>query len=97
MPVEQVVVSHASSHEHGCTYAVAAHSVLASEASAMDPSVTDASRDDSAVPEPAFAALSPVSRPLVTTRGRPSTMAPSRFLAAGDTAPSSTVCCWRSR
>lgn len=82
-PAEQEVVFLTISKENGCEYCVAAHSFLADKASAVDPAVTDAIRDDSVIPDPALAALSTFTRHLVATRGRPTTRAAAAFLAAG--------------
>ncbi|MCK7500635.1 MAG: carboxymuconolactone decarboxylase family protein [Comamonadaceae bacterium] len=68
------------SAENGCTYCVAAHSVLADVKSKLAPEVTDAIRNATAISDPKLRALSEFTRVMVATRGWPSASAVDAFL-----------------
>lgn len=82
---EQEVVFLSVSAENGCTYCVAAHSVLADMKSKLAPEVTDAIRNATPIPDPKLRALSEFTRVMVATRGWPGTSAVDAFLSAGYT------------
>ncbi|WP_275099673.1 carboxymuconolactone decarboxylase family protein [Sedimenticola hydrogenitrophicus] len=81
-PPEQEVIFLAISREHGCEYCVSAHSMLADVKSLLDPAVTDAIRDDTAIPDPRLAALAEFTRIMVRSRGLPSHAEVMAFLEA---------------
>lgn len=84
-PVEQEVVFLSVSAENGCTYCVAAHSVLADLKSKVPAEVTNAIRDGNPIPDARLRALSAFTRIMVTTRGWPAASAVDAFLCAGYT------------
>jgi AhpD family alkylhydroperoxidase len=56
-PVEQEVVFLTISRENGCTYCMAAHSLIADKMSNVPTEVTDAIRDDLAIPDSKLSSL----------------------------------------
>jgi uncharacterized peroxidase-related enzyme len=84
-PQEQEVVFLAVSRENSCHYCVAAHSFLADTRSDVPRAVTDAIRDDQAIPDRRLSALATFTRTMVRTRGRPTQEDLDAFLAAGYT------------
>lgn len=82
---EQEVVFLSVSAENGCTYCVAAHSVLADMKSKLAPEVTNAIRDATPIADPKLRALSELTRVMVATRGWPGALAVDAFLSAGYT------------
>lgn len=83
--VEQEVVFLSVSAENGCTYCVAAHSVLADVKSKVPAEVTNAIREGNPIPDAKLQALSTFTRIMVTTRGWPAASAVDAFLSAGYT------------
>lgn len=84
-PAEQEVVFLSISLENGCEYCMAAHSVIADTASKVNREVTDALRGGTAIPDAKLAALSTLTRAVVSTRGHPSVEDVNAFLGAGYT------------
>ncbi len=84
-PAEQEVVFLAISRENECAYCLAAHSLVADVFSQVPRAVTDAIRDNAAVPDERLAVLAHFVRHLVLTRGRPEEGDARSFLAAGFT------------
>lgn len=82
-PVEQEVVFLTISRENGCHYCVAAHSFVADVMSKVPVDVTNAIRDDRAIPDAKLRALSDYTRVLLNTRGHPCRASTAAFLAAG--------------
>ncbi len=82
-PAEQEVVFLTISRTNGCTYCVAAHSLIADQMSKVPPAVTDAIRDGREVADAKLAALSRFTRVMVETRGLPSARDVDAFLSAG--------------
>jgi AhpD family alkylhydroperoxidase len=81
--VEQEVVFLTISRNNGCGYCMAAHSMLADMKSGVPAEVTDAIRENRAIPDPKLAALSTFTDVMVTKRGLPSKADVSAFLDAG--------------
>jgi uncharacterized peroxidase-related enzyme len=84
-PIEQEVIFLTISRENGCSYCMAAHSVIADTASKVPAEVTAALREGRDIPDPQLAALSTFTRTLVAQRGKPSVAAVDAFLSAGYT------------
>jgi uncharacterized peroxidase-related enzyme len=84
-PAEQEVIFLTISHENGCDYCMAAHSVIADKQSHVPPAVTDAIRNGSTIPDQKLRALSDFTRTMFETRGRPDSSHVDGFLAAGYT------------
>lgn len=82
-PAEQEVVFLTISRDNGCTYCVAAHSVIADTASKVPAAVTEAIREGSPIPDARLAALAAFTRTMLASRGRPSRADVDSFLAAG--------------
>ncbi len=82
---EQEVIFLSISRENGCDYCMAAHSFVADNMSKVPLAVTNAIRDDRAIPEPKLAALSTFARTMVRKRGLPSRSDVETFLDAGYT------------
>ena len=71
-PVEQEVVFLTISRENGCTYCVAAHSVVADMMSKVPTEVTDAIRTRKRLPDAKLDALANFVSAMHATRGNPS-------------------------
>lgn len=84
-PVEQEVVFLTISRENGCEYCMAAHSVVADMMSKVPVVVTEAIREDAAIPDARLAALSKFTTIMVNKRGRPNEQDVLEFEAAGFT------------
>lgn len=84
-PVEQEVVLLTISRFHGCSYCMAAHSMIADKMSKVPADVLQALRTGTAIPDPKLAALSDFTRIVVEQRGNPSPNQLSRFRDAGYT------------
>ncbi len=84
-PAEQEVVFLAISIENGCTYCVAAHSLIADRMSGVPAPVTGAIRDGAPIPDARLAALHAFTRLMVRKRGLPTRADVAPFLAAGYT------------
>lgn len=82
-PAEQEVVFLTISKENGCTYCVAAHSLIADNMSNLATDVTDAIRDDLAIADRKLAALNVFTKVMHLTRGLPEQTDVKAFLAAG--------------
>lgn len=82
-PPEQEVVFLAASQSNGCTYCVAAHSMIADKVSKVAPEVLAAIRDGRAIPDARLAALHRLTMEMVRTQGRPSAESVQAFLDAG--------------
>ncbi|PKM11914.1 MAG: alkylhydroperoxidase [Gammaproteobacteria bacterium HGW-Gammaproteobacteria-3] len=80
---EQEVIFLTLSRDNGCTYCVAAHSMIADKMSGVPADVTKAIRKGEAIQDSKFAALSEFTRIMQATRGLPSKKAVEAFLAAG--------------
>jgi len=81
-PTERQVVLLATSHENGCAYCVAAHSVIA-EMRKVPADVISAIRDGVPIADPGLEALRCFTRAVVVGRGHPDAAALERFIAAG--------------
>ncbi|MBI5771205.1 MAG: carboxymuconolactone decarboxylase family protein [Verrucomicrobia bacterium] len=81
--VEQEVVFLTISRENGCTYCVAAHSVIADAFSKVPPAVTDAIRERKTIPDAKLEALSAFTRIMWSSRGKPTPEEAAAFFAAG--------------
>lgn len=84
-PAEQEVVFLAISRANGCEYCMAAHSFVADRLSSVPGAVTDAIRNDTAIPDDKLSALAEFTRVMVEQRGLPQTRDVEAFLAAGYT------------
>jgi len=82
-PVEQEVVFLVLSRENGCDYCVSAHSFIADRMSGVPPEVTDAIRDDQAIPDERLQVLAQFVRHMHRTRGLPQADSVEAFLGAG--------------
>lgn len=82
-PAEQEVVFLAISIENGCSYCVAAHSLIADRMSGVPAPVTDAIRDGAPIPDARLAALHAFTRLMVRKRGLPTRADVTSFLASG--------------
>lgn len=82
-PAEQEVVFLTISRFHGCTYCVAAHSMIADKISGVPADVLTAIRGGVEIPDAKLHALSEFTRILVESRGAPSPAQLSSFRAAG--------------
>ena len=85
-PVEQQVVALAASHEHGCSYCMAAESTVAEMVQA-DEGVIEALRSGEPLPDARLQALAAFTRAVVRERGWVDEAAVEAFLAAGFDAP----------
>lgn len=79
---EQQVVLLAASAANGCSYCVAAHSMIAKMQHVPD-EVVSAVRDGRAIDQPRLQAIRALAAELVARRGRPAEESISAFLAAG--------------
>lgn len=81
-PVERQVVLISTSVVNGCTYCVAAHSVIA-DMSGVPAAVTQALRDSTAIPDSKLEALRQTTNHLVEKRGWADAPVLAAFYAAG--------------
>lgn len=84
-PVEQEVVLLTISRFHGCSYCMAAHSMIADKMSKVPADVLQALRAGTAIPNPKLAALSEFTSIMVEQRGNPTSAQLSPFKSAGYT------------
>lgn len=82
-PAEQQVVLIATSAENGCTYCVAAHSLVAKHMVKVDVAVVDALRNKTTIPDRKLQALAVFTRALVANRGKAGGKTLEDFIAAG--------------
>lgn len=82
-PAEQEVVFLTISHENGCEYCMAAHSMVGEKMSGVPAPVLDALRAGLPLPDARLQALSVFTRVMVASRGRPARRDLQLFLAAG--------------
>lgn len=82
-PAEQEVVFLTISRLNGCEYCMAAHSFVADKMSNVPSAVTDAIRNDTALPDERLSALAKFTRVMVEQRGLPQARDVEAFLAAG--------------
>lgn len=82
-PAEQEVILLTISRFHGCTYCVAAHSMIAEKMSKVPVPVLEAIRAGAAIPDAKLRALSTFVAVMVETRGLPARRDVEAFLAAG--------------
>lgn len=82
-PAQQQVVLLITSVENGCTYCVAAHSMIARKMAKVDPAVVDALREQRPIPDPKLEALAQFTRRVVQQRGWLDDAAVQAFLDAG--------------
>lgn len=81
---QRQVVLLATSHENGCEYCVAAHSMIA-RMQKVPNDVIAAIRDDEVIADPALQALRRFTVAVVRSRGEPAATETQAFLAAGYT------------
>jgi uncharacterized peroxidase-related enzyme len=84
-PAEQELVFLTISRFHGCTYCMAAHSMIGEKMSKVPAPVLAALRDGTEIPDARLAALSTFVRIMVESRGAPSSEQLATFKAAGYT------------
>lgn len=84
-PVEQEVVLLTISRYHGCSYCMAAHSMIADKMSKIPADILQALRAGSDIPDTKLAALSDFTKIVVEQRGAPTPNQLSRFRYAGYT------------
>lgn len=82
-PAEQEVVFLTISHENGCEYCMAAHSMVGEKMSGVPAPVLNAFRSGLPLPDAKLQALSVFTRAMVASRGKPSRQDLQAFLAAG--------------
>jgi uncharacterized peroxidase-related enzyme len=82
---EQQIIFLIISYENGCDYCLAAHSTVADFTAKVDPAITDAIRNDLAIPDEKYRILADFTREMLWTRGRPSAEKVEEFLLAGYT------------
>tara|TARA_R110002153_G_scaffold18021_2_gene62947 strand:+ start:8340 stop:8894 length:555 start_codon:yes stop_codon:yes gene_type:complete len=82
-PVEQEVVFLTISRENGCSYCMAAHSLIADKMSNVPTEVTDAIRDDLAIPDSKLSSLHTFTKAMHDSRGLPTQADVKAFLTAG--------------
>lgn len=82
-PAEQEVVFLTISRVNGCTYCMAAHSMIADKRSGVAPDVLAALRAGTPLPDARLQSLSVFVRSMVEARGNPGKAAVDAFLAAG--------------
>lgn len=82
-PQEQEVVFLTISRENGCTYCMAAHSMVANLMSKVPAGVTEAIRKNAPLPDPKLAALSRFTITMLEKKGHPSDEDVQPFLKAG--------------
>lgn len=82
-PAEQEVVFLAVSRTNGCTYCMAAHSMIADKRSGVPVDVLQAIRTGRPIPDARLAALYALTTDMVRTQGRPDPALLKTFLDAG--------------
>lgn len=82
-PAEQEVVFLTISRENGCSYCMAAHSMLADKVSGVPEDVLAAIRAGQEIPDAKLAALSTFTRVMFHSRAKPGKADVEAFLAAG--------------
>jgi uncharacterized peroxidase-related enzyme len=82
-PVEQQVVMLNASVENGCSYCVAAHSMLATNVAKADPDTVCSLREQRPIADPRLRALADFTRQVVQERGWVTEAAVQAFLDAG--------------
>ena len=82
-PAEQEVVFLTISHENGCEYCMAAHSMVGEKMSGVPVAVLSALRSGLPLPDARLQALSVFTRIMVASRGKPARQDLQAFLAAG--------------
>lgn len=82
-PAEQEVVFLTISHENGCEYCMAAHSMVGEKMSGVPAPVLNALRAGLPLPDARLRALSVFTRIMVAGRGKPAGRDLQAFLAAG--------------
>ena len=82
-PAEQEVVFLTISHENGCEYCMAAHSMVGEKMSGVPAAVLGALRSGLPLPDAKLQALSVFTRIMVASRGKPARQDLKAFLAAG--------------
>ncbi len=82
-PTEQEVVFLVISRFNGCTYCMAAHSMLADKVSGVPADMLAAVRAGEPLPDDKLQALATFTETMVDTRGNPDRAAIDAFLAAG--------------
>lgn len=82
-PAEQEVVFLTISHENGCEYCMAAHSMVGEKMSGVPAPVLNALRAGLPLPDARLQALSVFTRIMVAGRGKPAGRDLQAFLAAG--------------
>jgi len=83
VPAEQEVVFLTISRTNGCTYCMAAHSMIADKMSGVAPDVLAALRAGKPLPDAKLQSLSAFTQLMVETRGNPTKPAVDAFLATG--------------
>jgi AhpD family alkylhydroperoxidase len=81
-PAEQEVVFLTISHENGCEYCMAAHSMVGEKMSGVPAAVLGALRSGLPLPDAKLQALSVFTRIMVANRGKPARQDLKAFLAA---------------
>lgn len=84
-PPEQETVFLTISRINGCSYCMAAHSMIADKKSGVPADSLKALRDGTALPDPKLAAVARFTAAMVEARGNPGRKAVDEFLAAGYT------------
>ncbi len=82
-PAEQEVIFLTISRYHGCTYCMAAHSMLGEKMSQVPADVLEAIRNGNAIPDVHLAALSHFVERMVDSRGLPTKAEVQAFLDSG--------------
>lgn len=82
-PAEQETVFLTVSRVNGCTYCLAAHSMIATKSSGVSADNLAALRAGTVLPEPKLQALAKFTEAMVLSRGNPGKAAVDSFLAAG--------------
>lgn len=82
-PAEQEVVFLTISHENGCEYCMAAHSMVGEKMSGVPAPVLNALRSGLPLPDAKLQVLSVFTRVMVASRGKPARQDLQAFLAAG--------------
>jgi uncharacterized peroxidase-related enzyme len=82
-PAEQEVVFLAVSRTNGCTYCMAAHSMIADKKSGVSADVLRAIRAGQPIPDARLAALYALTTEMIKTHGRPDAAVVQAFLTAG--------------
>ena len=84
-PAEQEVVFLVISRFNGCTYCMAAHSMIAEKMSQVPHNVLDALRSGTSLPHVRLRALAEFTGVMMASRGRPTPRELKQFLSAGFT------------